>query len=133
MALEQIAGPEDLISDWYLYKDSPTDGGFIYPGPVSINGQPKLFSFAKKLNSLCIQICEEDLKNPEKVMQAHKFDATQWDLISCKNNLWNAPSGGDTKMVMYQSKITVKPKKDFSWTEDYIKNLFDNIKARIGN
>lgn len=80
MALEQIAGPEDLISDWYLYKDSPTDGGFIYPGPVSINGQPKLFSFAKKLNSLCIEICDEDpehddfiLKNGDRIYRGHKM------------------------------------------------------------
>ena len=76
-----------------------------------------------------IQICEEDLKSPEKLMQAHKFDISKWDLINAKNNLWNAPSS-DGKIVMYQSKITVKPKKDFVWTEDYVKQLFDNIEIK---
>jgi len=77
-----------------------------------------------------IEICEEDLKSPERLLEAHKFDASKWELINCKNNLWNAPAGNGLKIVMYQSKITVKPKKDFAWSADYIEQLFDNIKIK---
>lgn len=73
-----------------------------------------------------IEICEEDLKSPERLMDAHHFDSSKWELVSCKNNLWHSSSKG----LMYQSKITVRPRKEFIWTQDYIVSLFDNLEVK---
>lgn len=74
-----------------------------------------------------IEICEADSKSPVSMLIAHKFDPIKWDLVSCKNNLWNTQGKGGTKMLLYQSKITVKPKvKDgitFEDIDEYFKTL----------
>ena len=42
-------------------------------------------------------------------MKAHGLDENEWEVVSYKNNLWHAPSKDDARVVMYQSKLTVKP------------------------
>ena len=46
---------------------------------------------------------------PEFLMKAHGLDENEWEVVSYKNNLWHAPSKDDARVVMYQSKLTVKP------------------------
>ena len=58
-----------------------------------------------------IEICEMDLKDPVKVLEAHKFDPKLWEIMSCRNNLWHSQRPDDLgQMVMYQSRLVVRPK-----------------------
>lgn len=59
-----------------------------------------------------IEITADDLKNPEKLLEAHGFDITEWELVNARNNIWNVYSKQDGIQELYSSKITVKPIKD---------------------
>lgn len=61
-----------------------------------------------------IAINEEQLKDPDFLLEAHGFDVNAWELISAKNNIWNVYSKGDDGhdiSTLYASKITVKPRE----------------------
>jgi len=67
-----------------------------------------------------IEICEMDLKDPIKVLEAHKFDPKLWTIISCRNNLWHSQRPDDAGLnVMYQSRLVVRPKtiNDINYSE----------------
>lgn len=90
MTLEEVKGPEDLISDWYLYRDDPT-AGFIYPGPIALQGEPKLFNIANTLNKLCIKKMEEDpksedfiLKNNGRIYRCHRMFSVKGEMFALR-------------------------------------------------
>ena len=47
------------------------------------------------LSNKLITMSEDDLKNPESLLKAHGFDVREWELVSAKNNAWNAYSKQD--------------------------------------
>lgn len=59
-----------------------------------------------------IEICENEDMTPEFLMAKHGLDVTKWDVVSYRNNYWHSQVKGGKRLVMYQSKITVKPKAD---------------------
>lgn len=59
-----------------------------------------------------IEISENEDMTPDFLMKAHGLDNTKWEVISYKNNLWHSQVKGGTRLVMYQSKITVKPRRN---------------------
>lgn len=61
---------------------------------------------------------------PEIIMEAHNLDSRQWDVMSYKTNFWQAQRKGGGKMLLYQSKITVKPKKQVAITFEDIDRYF---------
>ncbi len=78
------------------------------------------------LSERLIKIALADMKNPDSVMLAHGFNPIEWEMVSCKNNLWSMNSSEEDK-VNCQSKITVKPRKNPELTEQQIKELFDTL------
>jgi len=71
-----------------------------------------------------IQICETDLKDERKVLEAHKFDPEKWTLISYRHNLWHGPTPFGGKQVLYQSRVVVKPRTPMELTLDDIEKFF---------
>ena len=59
-----------------------------------------------------IEICEGEELTPEAVVKAHGLKVEEWEVISYRNNYWNSQTKDGIKITMYQSKLTVKPKKD---------------------
>lgn len=57
-----------------------------------------------------IAITEGEVITPDIVMKAHNLDCTQWQVVSFKNNFWQTQAKGGKKIVLYQSKIVVKPR-----------------------
>lgn len=76
-----------------------------------------------------IQICEMDKNNPSVLLKAHGFNPDQFELISAKNNFWHMMKKGGERLILYQSKITVKPSRG-EWSEDTINKIFDNLKIK---
>ncbi|WP_066719940.1 hypothetical protein [Clostridium sp. Marseille-P299] len=74
---------------------------------------------------LTIMEHEEDI-NPEEIIEAHKLDPKHWDVLSYKTNFWQAQEKGGKKMLLYQSKLTVKPKEKPEITLDDIDRYFEN-------
>jgi hypothetical protein len=72
-------------------------------------------------------MAEEDCKNVEFLLKAHGYDPNAWELVNARNNIWNVYSKKDGVQTLYSSKIVVRPKAEFVWTEEYVKKLFENL------
>lgn len=59
-----------------------------------------------------IEICAEDAKSPRRILKAHGLDPDEWDVVTCRNNLWHSQTKAGARLVMYQSKLTAKPRAD---------------------
>ena len=71
-----------------------------------------------------IEICERDEITPEVILKAHGLKAEKWDVVSYRNNYWHSQVKGGSRMVMYQSRLTAKPKQD-AITLDDVDRFFD--------
>lgn len=61
--------------------------------------------------------------DPEYIIKLHGFDPKKWEIMSCVNNYWNSQLKGGTLQISYQSKLTVKPKKQGLSLEDIDKHF----------
>jgi len=77
-----------------------------------------------------ISIVEADSKTPDSVMLAHGFDPDLWNLERCRNNLWHGQVKGGDRKILYQSRITVKPKAAGEWSTDFIDRIFDKLSLK---
>ncbi len=66
-----------------------------------------------------IEIMENEVVTPERMMEAHKLDPTEWEVVSYKNNYWSQQAKEGKKVILYQSKLVVKPR------------AFDNISEQV--
>lgn len=73
-----------------------------------------------------IEICEGEEITPEVIMKAHNIYPGAWEVISYKNNYWHSQIKGGKRLVMYQSKLTVKPRKE-GITLEAIDKHFKNL------
>jgi hypothetical protein len=63
------------------------------------------------VSSRVIELSEGQEMTPEFIISAHGLDAAKWEVISYVNNFWNAQIKGGKKILMYQSKLSVRPNK----------------------
>lgn len=73
-----------------------------------------------------IQIIEARSKDVRYILEAHGFNADEWDVVSCRNNIWGG-NNSEEATVNCQSKITVKPKKKDELTEQAIREMFNTM------
>ena len=78
------------------------------------------------LSNKLITMSEDDLKNPESLLKAHGFDVREWELVSAKNNAWNAYSKQDGIKELYSSRIVIKPRTE-EVDCDKINEWFDSL------
>ena len=57
-----------------------------------------------------IQLLSGQEITPEIVMKAHNLNVDEWKVISFTSNAWQSQVKGGDKIVLWQSKITVKPR-----------------------
>ena len=57
-----------------------------------------------------VRMNSEQAKDINYILAAHGFDREEWELVNCRNNIWNVHSKQDGVQTLYSSKITVKPK-----------------------
>lgn len=58
-----------------------------------------------------VEVMEGQVVTPDILMAAHKLDEREWEVITYKNNYWQQQVKGGSKIVLYQSKLVVKPRK----------------------
>jgi len=66
----------------------------------------------KLISDKLIEICETDEITPEFLLRAHNLKPEDWQVVSYRNNYWHSQIKGGKRLVMYQSRLTVKPKVD---------------------
>ena len=64
-----------------------------------------------------LKMSSEQSKDVHYLLNAHGFDANEWELVSARNNIWNVYSKEDKVQTLYSSKITVKPKIENSFNK----------------
>lgn len=57
-----------------------------------------------------IRMSENDCKDAEFLLKAHGYSSKDFELVSARNNIWNAYSKKDGILTLYSSKINVKPR-----------------------
>lgn len=73
-----------------------------------------------------IEIAEGETITPELIMSRHNIDPTKWQVVTYKNNYWNSQAKEGRKIIMYQSKVVVKPLVKSELTFDDIEAYFDS-------
>jgi len=71
-----------------------------------------------------IKLMDGEQITPEIIMKAHNLNANEWDVVTYKTNFWQAQAKGGGRTLLYQSKITVRPKAKSTITFEYIDNYF---------
>lgn len=60
-----------------------------------------------------IEMNEEQEKDPKFVLKAHGFNPDEWIVVTLINNFWQGMRKNDKgALTLYQSKLTVKPRKE---------------------
>ena len=52
----------------------------------------------------------EDM-TPDFMIEAHGLKPSMWEVVNYKNNFWNTQLKGGKKQISYQSKLSVRPRK----------------------
>lgn len=76
-----------------------------------------------------IEMSEAEMKDDRFLLIAHGFDPEKWVLSWAKSNRWHGPTS-DGQQIMYQSKITVRPKTIDDVSLDDVLGMFQK-KASI--
>lgn len=91
-----------------------------------IGEQKKDFQILKngeQASTVLCKLSDEELKNPDYILKVHGYDPNEWELTSAKQSIWN----NKIDKELYSSKITVKPRIGFNWSEDNIKKIFEKL------
>lgn len=65
---------------------------------------------------------------PEIVMDAYNLKPSEWTVVSFTSNAWQSQTKGGEKIVLWQSKITVRPKTKDEITFEDVDRYFENKK-----
>ena len=69
---------------------------------------------------------QEEAKDVNFLLEKHGFSNLVWELVSCRNNIWNVANKQDGILTLYSSKIVVKPritKFNPKWVKEVLENL----------
>lgn len=110
-----IVPPEDVSDD--IYKDTYSST-FEYKTDGSV--------YSDRL----IEICEGTEMTPEFMLEAHGLDKKKWKILSYRNNYWHSQIRGGKRLLMYQSKITVKPYNYDEICPYQLKEWFENFEPK---
>ena len=89
--IQQLTGPRSV--------ERKSDGSYIYES--------------------IIEIFEDEEVTPDRIIEAHKLSPKDWEVVSYKNNFWSQQTKGGKTVVLYQSKLIVRPRR------------FDNISESV--
>ena len=80
-----------------------------------------------QISDKLISMSENESKDPDFVLESHGYDCCAWNLISCKNSMWNMNTKADGIRTLYSSKISVKPRNEILLNEDNITKILENL------
>ena len=91
-----------------------------------VGEQKKDFQMLKtgeQASTIVTKLNEEQLKDPDYLLKVHGYDPNEWELTSAKQSIWNNKLDNE----LYSSKITVKPRIGFNWSEDNVRKFVDKV------
>ena len=73
-----------------------------------------------------IELMSGDPITPSVVMNAYNLNPDEWKVISFTSNAWQSQVKGGEKIVLWQSKITVRPRSNNEITFEDVDKYFEN-------
>jgi hypothetical protein len=73
-----------------------------------------------------VELIEGEEVTPDMMVKAHGLKVGMWEVVAYRNNYWQAQKKGGKKILLYQSRLTVKPLKngiDFADVAEYINKI----------
>lgn len=95
-----------------------------------VGEQKKDFQILKngeQASTVLCKLSDEELKDPDCLLKIHGYDSNEWELTSARQSIWN----NSLDKELYSSKITVKPRVGFNWSEDNVKKIFEKLQKNI--
>lgn len=68
---------------------------------------------------------------PEALLEKHGVDKNKFTLVSAKNSVWKTVVKNGKTERLYSSKITIKPKNSYSWNQENIDRIFNEINGMV--
>lgn len=59
-----------------------------------------------------IALADSEPITPEAIMKAYNLDVSKWEVVAWRSNFWQSQRKGGSVMLLYQSRITVKPTRN---------------------
>ena len=76
-----------------------------------------------------VEMSEEDKRSPKRMLELHNLDPELWEVYLVRNNLWHSQRKDDKgRLLLYQSRLTAKPKQNKSITFEDVDKFFENHK-----
>ena len=76
-----------------------------------------------------VEMSEEDKRSPKRMLELHNLDPDLWEVYLVRNNLWHSQRKNDQgRLLLYQSRLTAKPKQNKSITFEDVNKFFENHK-----
>lgn len=72
-----------------------------------------------------IKATEEQLKDSNFVLLAHKYDPKHWEVVKHRSSMWEQNSNDNGLTTLFASRLEVKPKGNETSINDLIKSLQD--------
>lgn len=91
-----------------------------------VGEQKKDFQMLKsgeQASTIITKLNEDQVKDSNYLLQIHGYDPNEWELTTARQSVWN----NSLDKELYSSKITVKPRVGFNWSEDNIKKIFEKL------
>lgn len=93
----------------YWRMNIRNSGGIVKP---DYSETVEILSNGSVKSDKLIELSLEQAKDQQYILEAHGFDAKEWEVVSAKSSQWNHQNRELGTSIMYSSKVTVKPKKD---------------------
>lgn len=95
-----------------------------------VGEQKKDFQMMKngeQASTIVAKLNEDQVKDPDYLLQIHGYDPNEWEVTSARQSIWNNKLDNE----LYSSKITVKPRVGFNWSEENIKKIFEKVSKDV--
>ena len=92
-------------------------------------GKPTESYATEDTSSRDISIKRGEKLTEERLLSLHGYDPAKFTIVNAKNSFWTLD--GDNER--YSSRITVKPKNEFVWTQDLVDKIFEGLKVPVSD
>lgn len=117
---------EYLDAGWDLIPKDITEN----EESLKLNSSVELKRDGSLVSDRLIEICEGQTITPEFLLKAHNLSPKEWKVVAYRNNYWHSQIRGGKRLLMYQSRVTVKPYAEDEISLQVIKEWFDNFEPK---
>ena len=99
---------------------------FVYTAPPPMKQSVSYHVSGEMIFEGIIELLAGQPITPEIVMEAHNLNPDEWKVVSFTSNAWQSQVKGGEKIVLWQSKITVRPRSEKEITFADVDRYFAN-------